>query len=170
MLPDDIYSAARKRAIDEELFSSDSDTASTLTPAPETDDEYRPSSPRQASPVSPPSPLATPTPSSVNQKVTEDDLRAMALYMVEKRDVWAQYKTRSHRWEEFSRRKEVSRAAADTVRSGLNAGCGCRISNGGPTAAGAMSNGVTQLVRWTSAVINGRCTANSYLTRDSEVV
>lgn len=108
MLPDDIYSTARKRVVSQGLSSSsDLSDSSTLTPAPTTDDEYRPSSPRQSK--SPP--LVVPAaPSAVNQKVTEDDLRAMVFYMVEKREEWMQQKTptRSQRWEEFSRRQEVT--------------------------------------------------------------
>ena len=40
--------------------------------------------------------------------VTDNDLREMARYMYEKRDVWHDYPTVKSRWEEFGRRPEVS--------------------------------------------------------------
>ncbi|KAI0684817.1 hypothetical protein C8T65DRAFT_192068 [Cerioporus squamosus] len=104
MLPDEIYIAARKRAEEDGLLSSQSDT-STLTPI-SSGDEYRPSSPRPSlSSLS----AAASISSTANQKVTQDDLRAMAMYMIEKRHVWEQYRSDKQRWKEFSRRKEVRR-------------------------------------------------------------
>ncbi|TFK92188.1 hypothetical protein K466DRAFT_595425 [Polyporus arcularius HHB13444] len=104
-LPDEIYIAARKRAEDEALLSEESDS-STLSPVPSSDDEFSPTSPR-LDPSSRPAIVSTSSP--VNQKVTEDDLRAMVMYMIEKRHVWGQYRSHYHRWEEFSRRKENMR-------------------------------------------------------------
>ena len=54
-------------------------------------------------------------PSPVNQKVTEDDIAAMALYMVEKRHVWSQYKNHFQSWEEFAQRKKVSYSCSGTL-------------------------------------------------------
>ncbi len=41
-------------------------------------------------------------------KVTEEDLREMAQYKYERRDVWDQLPTMKARWEEFAQRPEVS--------------------------------------------------------------
>ena len=38
---------------------------------------------------------------------TEGDLRAMALFMVEKRRVWHKYKSRYDAWKHFGNRPEV---------------------------------------------------------------
>ncbi|TFK92189.1 hypothetical protein K466DRAFT_251698 [Polyporus arcularius HHB13444] len=109
MLPDEIYIAASKRAEAEGLLSSSESLSdmSTLTPAPSSDEEFRPASPDlRHSPSPPPITVGGFIPSAVYQKVTDEDLRAMAKYMVEKRHAWGQYKNNHRRWEEFSRRKE----------------------------------------------------------------
>ena len=114
-LPDKIYIAARKKASaeDEEapaiVCGTDTDT-STLTPIPSSDYEYRAATPHiscSSSPSESPDAVVSKSTMSNHQRVTKDDLRAMATYMVEKRHEWRQYRSHRHCWEEFSLREEV---------------------------------------------------------------
>ncbi|RPD67258.1 hypothetical protein L226DRAFT_608471 [Lentinus tigrinus ALCF2SS1-7] len=122
-LPESIYIAALKGAGDQDLVSSHlSDSSKTLTHAASSDDEYRPSSPRDGHQSPSQVEASASYPSRVHRtsrkhKITEDDLRAMAMYMVEKRRVWSHYKNHSQRWKEFCSREENLKRRS---RSGWN--------------------------------------------------
>ncbi|KAI1795157.1 hypothetical protein LXA43DRAFT_882724 [Ganoderma leucocontextum] len=109
-LPDQIYIEARKRADDEALARS-----ASLSPSSNGDGSE---DGIDAADDGPPTESTSPVVSQVQRvpraphrprggvKVTEEDLREMAQYKYERRDVWDQHPNAKARWEEFAERPQ----------------------------------------------------------------
>ena len=115
-LPDKIYIEARKRADDEALArsaslspSSNEDGSEDDIDAADRDGPLNESTSQVLNQVQRvPYPPCLRKKTRKHEKVTEEDLREMAQYKYERRDVWEQIHSSMARWKEFAQRPEVS--------------------------------------------------------------